>query len=256
MEVFMSHNISVYKKKFSVIPIFVLSIIVLFLIYIAFTKISENKSINKTFSISRNEIINNLEKQAYSNSKIDYILENIDEYPDELLELLSRNKETVDFVYDYPNHSFEKNNKKISVKDYYTPGKISLFLQWDEKWGYDKYGDDYIAVGGCAPTSLSMVAVGLTGNTNINPISVSNYAYENGYYVEGVGSSCSLISQGAKHFGLKSEELPLSKSSILSTLEDGKIEINDPNSKLNSSKAWDVDVFLKETKNLWKISKL
>ncbi|QYE96473.1 hypothetical protein KZ987_09380 [Paraclostridium sordellii] len=37
---------------------------------------------------------------------------------------------------------------------------------------------------------------------------------------------------------------------------DGKIKINDPNSKYNSSRAWDVDVFLKETNNLWKISKL
>ena len=78
--------------------------------------------------------------------------------------------------------------------------------------------------------------------------------------------------------------MPLNKSSILSTLEsgnpiiltvgpgtftstghflvltgltdDGKIKINDPNSKLNSSKSWDVDIFLNETKNLWKISKL
>ncbi|MRZ29443.1 hypothetical protein GKD08_11820 [Paeniclostridium sordellii] len=256
---------------------------VLFLIYITFSKISLNKSSNKDFLITRNEIINNLEKQAYSNSKINSILKNIDKYPSELLELLSNNIETLDFVYDYPDH-LQKNKKSISIKDYYKSGEIPLFLQWDEKWGYDKYGDDYIAVAGCAPTSLSMVAVGLTGNTDINPLVVSNYAYDNGFYVEGVGSSWSLISTGARHFGLDSQELHLSKSSILSTLEagnpiivtvgpgtftstghflvltgltsDGKIKINDPNSKYNSSKSWDVDVFLKETRNLWKISKL
>lgn len=279
----MNHNINVYKKKFSIGVVIILSTIVLFLIYITFSKISLNKSSNKDFLITRNEIINNLEKQAYSNSKINSILKNIDKYPSELLELLSKNIETVDFVYDYPNH-LQKNKKSISIKDYYKSGEIPLFLQWDEKWGYDKYGDDYIAVAGCAPTSLSMVAVGLTGNTDINPLVVSNYAYDNGFYVEGVGSSWSLISTGARHFGLDSQELPLSKSSILSTLEagnpiivtvgpgtftstghflvltgltsDGKIKINDPNSKYNSSKSWDVDVFLKETRNLWKISKL
>lgn len=279
----MNHNINVYKKKFSIGVVIILSTIVLFLIYITFSKISLNKSSNKDFLITRNEIINNLEKQAYSNSKINSILKNIDKYPSELLELLSKNIETVDFVYDYPDH-LQKNKKSISIKDYYKSGEIPLFLQWDEKWGYDKYGDDYIAVAGCAPTSLSMVAVGLTGNTDINPLVVSNYAYDNWFYVEGVGSSWSLISTGARHFGLDSQELHLSKSSILSTLEagnpiivtvgpgtftstghflvltgltsDGKIKINDPNSKYNSSKSWDVDVFLKETRNLWKISKL
>ena len=279
----MNHNLNVYKKKFSIGVVIILSTIVLFLIYITFSKISLNKSSNKDFLITRNEIINNLEKQAYSNSKINSILKNIDKYPSELLELLSKNIETVDFVYDYPDH-LQKNKKSISIKDYYKSGEIPLFLQWDEKWGYDKYGDDYIAVAGCAPTSLSMVAVGLTGNTDINPLVVSNYAYDNGFYVEGVGSSWSLISTGARHFGLDSQELSLSKYSILSTLEagnpiivtvgpgtftstghflvltgltsDGKIKINDPNSKYNSSKSWDVDVFLKETRNLWKISKL
>lgn len=279
----MNHNINVYKKKFSIGVVIILSTIVLFLIYITFSKISLNKSSNKDFLITRNEIINNLEKQAYSNSKINSILKNIDKYPSELLELLSNNIETLDFVCDYPDH-LQKNKKSISIKDYYKSGEIPLFLQWDEKWGYDKYGDDYIAVAGCAPTSLSMVAVGLTGNTDINPLVVSNYAYDNGFYVEGVGSSWSLISTGARHFGLDSQELSLSKYSILSTLEagnpiivtvgpgtftstghflvltgltsNGKIKINDPNSKYNSSKSWDVDVFLKETRNLWKISKL
>lgn len=33
--------------------------------------------------------------------------------------------------------------------------------------------------------------------------------------------------------------------------ENGKIIVNDSNSKINSSKKWDIDVFMKETKNLW-----
>lgn len=270
------------KKRLTRGKILIPFIIILGLIYIPL-KITKTKDIYSNSSISKYELINKLKEKSKSNYKVRDILNNIDKYPTELLELLSKNIETVDFVYDYPKHSGKTIFNKISIKDYYTPGKIPLFLQWDKKWGYDFYGNEYIAINGCAPTSLAMVAVGLTGNTNINPLVVSDYAYENGYYVNGVGSSWNLINEGAKHFGLNSQGLPLSKSSILSTLkegypiiatvgpgtftstghflvltgltDDGKVTINDPNSTINSSKSWDIDVFLKETKNLWKMSK-
>lgn len=276
----MNFNIFVYQKKIKVISCVILTIVVLGLLYIAFLKLNTNKH----SSISKGEIVTKLEDLSHSDPKINEILNNIDKYPDKYLELLSKNIETINFVLDYPNHTSKSNSKKTSIEEYYTPGEIPLFLQWDKNWGYDMYGEDPIAIDGCAPTSLAMVAVGLTGNTSVTPLSVSDYAYKNGYYIDGVGSSWSLISEGSKHFGLKSHELPLNKSSILSTLEsgnpiiltvgpgtftstghflvltgltdDGKIKINDPNSKLNSSKSWDVDIFLNETKNLWKISKL
>lgn len=276
----MNFNIFVCQKKVKVISFVILTFVVLGLLYIAFLKLNTNKH----SSISRNEIVIKLEDLSHSDAKINEILNNIDKYPDKYLELLSKNIETVNFVLDYPNHISKSDTNKPSIEKYYTPGEIPLFLQWDKNWGYDMYGEDPIAIDGCAPTSLAMVAVGLTGNTSVNPLSVSDYAYKNGYYIDGIGSSWSLISEGSKHFGLKSQELPLNKSSILSTLEsgspiiltvgpgtftstghflvltgltnDGKIKINDPNSKLNSSKSWDVDIFLNETKNLWKISKL
>lgn len=276
----MNFNIFVYQKKIKVISCVILTIVVLGLLYIAFLKLNTNKH----SSISKDEIVTKLEDLSHSDPKINEILNNIDRYPDKYLELLSKNIETIDFVLNYPNHTSKSDSKKTSIEEYYTPGEIPLFLQWDKNWGYDMYGEDPIAIDGCAPTSLAMVAVGLTGNTSVTPLSVSDYAYKNGYYIDGVGSSWSLISEGSKHFGLKSHELPLNKSSILSTLEsgnpiiltvgpgtftstghflvltgltdDGKIKINDPNSKLNSSKSWDVDIFLNETKNLWKISKL
>lgn len=280
----MNYSINKTEKIFPTKKILITCIILIGLLYIAFTKINSNHYVNNSPSVLKNEILEVLETQSHSNSKVEYILNNIDEYPNELLKLLSKNPETVDFVYNYPKYNANSNSKNISVKEYYTPGEIPLFLQWDQQWGYDNYGNESIASGGCAPTSLAMVAVALTGDTSINPLSVSEYAYKSGYYVDGVGSKWSLISEGVKHFGLNSEELPLDKSTILSTLKagnpiiltvgpgtftstghflvltgitsDGKITINDPNSELNSLKTWDVDVFLKETKNLWKISKL
>ncbi len=231
---------------------------------------------------STDPILKDLVEKSFKNPKINTIFNNIDSYPKSLLRLASENEETIDFVANYKQHIASKNNNSISIESDYKAGKIPSFLQWDKRWGYSKYGDDFIALTGCAPTSLAMVVVGLTGNTNINPKIIAEYAYKNKFYVDGVGSSWDLISKGCNYFGLKSEEIPLNASSILSTLKNGnpiiltvkpgtftktghflvltgvtsdnKIKINDPNSKVNSTKLWDIDVFINETKNLWKIS--
>lgn len=207
------------------------------------------------------------------------ILNNINETPSELLELAIKNNETLDFV---SNYLFYKGDKKISIKDDYTPGEIPLFLQWDERWGYHEYADEFMAINGCAPTSLAMVIVGLTGDTSINPKVVADYSYNNGFYVEGVGTSWDLMIEGASHFGIEGKYLYLNESSLLTSLkngnpviasvkpgifttighilvvtgldENGKLIINDPNSRENSSKTWDVDVFLNEVKALWEMS--
>ena len=39
---------------------------------------------------------------ALTNPKVREIMANKDQYPDQLVELLENNEETVDFVYDYP----------------------------------------------------------------------------------------------------------------------------------------------------------
>lgn len=290
----MSRVKSKYKKKKKSRKNSIFILVLISLVTIAFAKIIFINAINeepKVEAISEKKlhlldsddpIIKSLVEKSINNTKINTILNNIDSYPDALLDLANKNNETINFVADYTKHLSSKKNQSISVKSDYKPGQIPLFSQWDERWGYHKYGNNFLAINGCAPTSLAMVAVGLTGDTTINPKVVAEYSYKNGFYVDGVGSSWNLISNGIEHFGLKSEELPLIKSSIISTLKagnpiiltvkpgtftstghflvltgvasDGKIKINDPNSKFNSKKTWDIDVFIKEAKNLWKIS--
>ena len=227
---------------------------------------------------SNDPVIQNLLKKVNNNSNVSAILSDINSYPKELLELASEKEETIDFVANYPNYD-ASTNKVISTKKDYKKGQIPLFIQWDERWGYEKYGSDFIAINGCGPTALAMVAVGLTGNKDINPKVVAEFSDENGYLVEGVGSSWTLMTEGAGHFGLKSKELPLTKDAIISTLKKGqpiiasmgpgtftsgghylvltgvdsnnKIIINDSDSKIRSSQTWDIDVFMKETENLW-----
>lgn len=211
--------------------------------------------------------------------KVNKILSNLSSYPKQLLELAAKKVETIDFVADYVNQESSSNDEKISIKNDYKKGEIPLFIQWDERWGYNKYGPDFIAINGCGPTSLAMVAVGLTDNTDINPKVVVDFSLKNGYLVDGVGSSWSLMTEGAKSFGLRGKELPLSEPVIISTLKkgqpiiasmgpgefttqghyivltgvdkDGKIIVNDSDSKERSKMTWDIDVFMKETKNLW-----
>lgn len=200
--------------------------------------------------------------------------------PESLKELLEKNPETADFVQGYDPS--RKPAGDIDVSGDYTKGEIPLFLQWDSRWGYDRYGTDMMAITGCGPTCLSMIYVGLTGDTSMHPLAVAGFADKNGYYAAGHGSTWSLMKEGAEELGLSSCELPLMDSRIISELRDGhpvvcavgagdftteghfivltgvdsdgKITLHDPNSKIRSAEVWSLDTLTKQIKNLWAIS--
>lgn len=204
-----------------------------------------------------------LQKMSNYDLRIKDILENKSQYPEELLELLTTNIETIEFVLNYPE---KKNNLPAETVGETRSGEIPLLLQWDERWGYQNYGDSMLAVSGCGPTALSMVIVGLTENKQATPYQVAQYAEQNGYYVEGVGSSWSMMTDIGSHFGIQGREISLDKDNIQTELEsghpiicamrpgdftttghfivltgmkDGKICVHDPNSKKRSEKLWD-----------------
>lgn len=128
------------------------------------------------------------------------ILGHTEEYPASLLEMLSKNEETAQFVLDYPD---KKDNPPAETIGDVTRGEIPLLIQWDERWGYTTYGSGLLAVTGCGPTCLSMVAAGLNGDSSITPWRVAEFAVENGYYVEGVGSAWSLMTEGCGNTALR-----------------------------------------------------
>lgn len=213
--------------------------------------------------------------------KIQAILDQEDLYPSELVQLALTKEETIDFVAHYLDNKNLSPHEINILKDY-TKGTFPLFIQWDERWGYNQYGDNYMAINGCGPTTLAMVIVGLTGNTDINPKVVADFSYDQRYYVQNVGTSWGLMTEGASAFGIKGEEIPLSEKKILATLregqpiiasmgpgtfttsghfvlmtgvtKDGQIIVNDSDSKIRSNQTWDLDVFMQEAKNLWKFS--
>lgn len=236
------------------------------------------EEISKKVKQSDDHVLKLILKNNKNNPNTYKILENVDLYPRELLKLASKKEEALNFVADYTDYK-GYSEMKASVRKDYKKGEIPLFIQWDKRWGYEKYGSDFIAINGCGPTSLAMVAVGLTGDTKINPKVVADYSKDNGYLVEGVGTNWDLMTYGARNFKVAGREICLSKESILETLIKGqpiivsmgpgefttsghyivltgvntnnKIIVNDPDSKLRSKKTWDINIFLKEAKNLW-----
>ena len=188
-----------------------------------------------------------------------------------------KHPETKEFVQNYPKYKDDKG--KINIKKDVNKGEIPLFLQWDQRWGYRKYGGDFIAVTGCGPTCLSMVQCGLSGKTKWNPYRVAKMAEDNGFYVEGSGSSWDLMNYGAGIIGLVYNKVSFERESILNWLSsgnpiicsmgpgdftttghfivlsgtdgNGNVIVNDPNSIANSSKTWDIDKIMSQMRNLW-----
>lgn len=200
------------------------------------------------------------------------------EYPQSLIDLYERNPETKDFVLNYP---FRKDTG-VDLSAWEGSRTVPLFLQWNPMWGYERYGKDFLAVTGCGPTCLAMVGYYLTGDENMNPRQVAQFAQENGYYSRGSGSSWTLISEGSGGLGLKATEIPLVRKKMVDALEagkpiicamregdftttghyivlrgveDGQFQVNDPNSVVNSEKLWSYEQIEGQIRNLWVMEK-
>ncbi len=229
------------------------------------------------FDITFDEGLTTMEKLnllSEYDTRIGDIVDNYDAYPQSLLEMLTCDLDMLDFVYDYPSHYGQVYSDTVGTLDEDFP----LFLQWDKRWGYARYGDSSVAISGCGPTALTMVYVALTKDTTMTPAKMATFSYENGYYFNDSGTSWSLMTEGARKLGLQSYEVSLSKSVLFSILEsgqpiicsvrpgdftttghfivltgiqDGKIKVNDPNSKKRSSMLWEYERLEGQIKNLW-----
>lgn len=216
--------------------------------------------------------------------RLDYIVENIDSYPDELINQLIANPETVDYVYSYKDK--DKYNKK-SIREgisssYYVDGNVPLFLQWDRRWGYRSYGKEMIGLTGCGPTSLAMVIKHFDENADVTPYSVAKYSQDNGYVSKDNFTSWKLFETGLKKYGLQSRDIVPVEAKMKRALDDGQILlvsvkpgiftqrghiivikgyssngdflINDPNSIINTNKTWSFDELKNEIRKIWAIS--
>lgn len=227
-----------------------------------------------------NELVTRLKDLSKQDQKFEEIYYNRDSYPEALIASLCNNPEMIDFVKGYLTAD-QKVTGTIKKKELSKP--FPLLLQWDKRWGYASYGDNNIALSGCAPTCLSMVAVALTKNGTYTPDVVSNYAMSSGYYISGTGTKWSLMTEGGQRFGVKGKSISLNKKTVITELDkgnpiicsvragdfttsghfivlvgvrDGKIQVNDPNCIERSNRLWDYDTLSSQIKNLWVFTKL
>jgi len=202
------------------------------------------------------------------------------EIPNSLLGLMEKNPEAKSFVLNYPEYKKYEPDRDLS--DELENEGIPLLLQWDERWGYEPYGDDFHALNGCGPTCLSMVYLGLSGDDAWNPYEVARMAEDGGYYADGAGSLWELMKSGAEAIGLTVYSVIYDAEHIRKELEegrpiicamwpgdfttsghfivlagvteDGSIIVRDPNSKIRSEKTWALNEILPQIKNLWSYS--
>ena len=220
----------------------------------------DNAVIENTKIFENNKIQNN--KIQNNQSMLDDIM-NSTQYPKQLKDLALKNEEALEFVYDYPAEHVKEHT--IDLTKEASMDSVPLFVQWDKRWGYEKYSGNFFAASGCGPTTLSMVAVYLTHNRDASPLAVAKYSKEAGYSVDGSGSSWTLISEGCRHYGVKAKTVALDESRMKAELDAGHpivvnvgpgdftdtghfmvitgyddegFSINDPNSIEKSGKRW------------------
>lgn len=220
----------------------------------------DNAVIENTKIFENNKIQNN--KIQNNQSMLDDIM-NSTQYPKQLKDLAVKNDEALEFVFDYPAEHVKENT--IDLTEEASMDSVPLFVQWDKRWGYEKYSGNFFAASGCGPTTLSMVVVYLTHNRDASPIAVAKYSKEAGYSVDGSGSSWTLISEGCMHYGVKAKAVALDESRMKAELDEGHpivvnvgpgdftdtghfmvitgyddegFSINDPNSIEKSGKRW------------------
>ena len=207
--------------------------------------------------------------------RVQNVLDHYQEYPVDILKMLAKNLDMLDFVLGYPEKKGEVFADTIGDVEI---GRIPLLLQYDTRWGYGDYGSSTVVVSGCGPTCLAMVIAGLTGENTVTPYTVAQYANAEGYYVPGSGTSWTLMSEGATCFGVSGKELPLSQSVmehalgegkpiicsvrpgdfttsghfiVITGIKDGQFVVNDPNSVERSNQLWDYETLEPQISNLW-----
>lgn len=234
----------------------------------------ETWEVGKPIERTEAEVLQRLGELGQTSSLIEGIYQNHSRYPKELLAALANNPEMADFVSGYPDQNEMTGGITASEKEQEFP----LFLQWDKRWGYESYGDSCIGLAGCGPTCLSMVLFYLTRDEMYTPDKIAAYSVENGYYVEGTGTSWVLMEDVAKLYGIKVNSISSTANNMRAVFDNGGIiicamgkgdftisghyiviygydnegfMINDPNCVARSGRRWTFSEIETQIKSIW-----
>lgn len=209
-------------------------------------------------------------------SDIQEILKSKDKLSYSYLALLYRNPSAKLFVKDKLDNRTVDNFTGESV-DF--KRDIPYYLQWDRRWGQNKYTDDNIAINGCGPTSMAMVISGLLKDNSITPVELAKYEE----YSEKSGTGWEYFTEIPKKYGIKVKELSTNEKIYKNELkngrpiianvgpgdfsstghyivlvgvdEDGMFIINDSNSPTNTNEKWSFERLRSQIKNSWSFVK-
>lgn len=169
-------------------------------------------------------------------------------------------------------------------------GPMLYYNQGDRRWGDYLYGSsDPMKQYGCGPTAIAMLVNGFSSGS-ATPVEIADWAADSGYYAPQGGSYHSIIPDGLSHYGLSVASVKdrsydnaarllrtghilvalMGKGSLTQNghfilitriLDNGNVQIADPNSYDNSTKEWDLEQLLSELKHsrdsggpLWAVS--
>lgn len=200
-------------------------------------------------------------------------------YPKEIIKLLSKNPETIDFVADY---GAKKDSSPADTIGEVKEGEIPHLLQWDERWGYSVYGTSTVAVSGCGPTCMAMVVSGLTGDDSVTPAKVAAYSMKYDYVDESNDTTWLFMEEAAQNWGLTSYEVISEETAVeaelssgrpiicsvgpgdfttnghfivLAEYDNGEIKVLDPFSRENSERTWTYDEIKDQLQGMWAYSR-
>ena len=205
------------------------------------------------------------------------VLQNKKDYPDELIDFMKHNKEADEFVANYTK--YHDKHFKISLAGEYKEDSIPYFLQWDKRWGYETFDGTYFGISGSAPTCISMISVGLSGDLAANPLVVGSYIESNNYISKEHKIDSKLMTDGVSYFDLVGTPQTVNENKmtqllkkghpmiakvktpvflerehyivIYSTDKSGKFLIYDPNSKLDTHSTYTFEELKEEIDALW-----
>lgn len=228
----------------------------------------------KPKSDNKEELIKNVEKLAKKDPKAKWVYENFYKIDDIDAYLAGNDKDTIEFVYNMNNGltNFPYSQGESIDLDRKTP----YYIQWDNRWAYNKLSSRNIGVNGCGPTSMAMILSRIKNDKTITPDKIAKDA--SSYMVED-GISWNFFLDGAQKYGYKIEDVILDKNAFVKALEkgpllvsvnrgyftlfghilvidsykDGKFLINDPNSIRNSRREWTFEEISNQIVKVWSI---
>lgn len=230
-----------------------------------------------------------LAENAETDEKSAYILNNIELYPDNILELYYYDyEENVDFVYNYPFHKDDYSQMSFTAEELNSDTVPLLFMD-DRRWGYEPLGESFVQELGCVPVSLTMAYLYLTNKGDIDPPKVSAIADSiDAWGMYGISNDkmtelCSSIGLTAVEYNYSpdSENSGMADINVIREAlekdhvvmagmigdtfgnhaviirqcgDNGEIYINDPASRKKSETVWDFNEIKPDIYFIWEIS--